>query len=76
MKTHISVLYCLEFPQGRLVPLLQFSTSFKRIPPLGLRYKLFIEYLPDDEKNELPMSHACFGIIKLPVIHTSKALFF
>ena len=65
-----------EFPHGRLIPLLQFTTSYKRIPPLGLRHKLSIQYLADDEKNELPVAHACFGIIKLPVIHTSKAVFF
>ena len=58
------------------MPLLQFSTGYRSIPPLGLSHKLSIQYLSDDDTNELPMAQACFSLIKLPVIHTSKNVFF
>ena len=60
----------------RLKALLHFSTGYKTPPPgESLPHKISISFLPDDDNHQLPMAQACFGYLKLPTVHSSKAKF-
>ena len=60
----------------RLKALLHFATGFQ-VPPPGesLPHLVTISFLPDDDQNQLPIAHACFGYLKLPTVHSSMAKF-
>eukprot|EP00794_Sanderia_malayensis_P013334 gene13334-14712_t len=62
--------------EKRLHGLLQFITSFRNVPPLGLPHKICLKYLSEeDESATLPTSIACLCILSLPTVHSSKAKF-
>ena len=48
----------------------------KPIPPMGLKNKITLEYLPCNDHFALPRAQACFGVVKLPTVHTDKEQFF
>ena len=56
-----------------LEQILLFCTGLRRVPPMGLRNRITIDFL---STSPLPMAEACFGIIRLPTVHTDKAMFF
>lgn len=80
-EEHLKPIYewFLEYirsPQDRkasLEDILSFTTGLKRIPPMGLKECIKIEFI---RRSPLPKAEACFSIIKLPIVHTSKAVFF
>ena len=62
-----------EERKASLEDILSFTTGLKRIPPMGLKECIKIEFL---HRSPLPEAETCFSIIKLPTVHTSKAVFF
>ena len=65
-----------DFPQGRLIALLEFCTAFTSVPPFGLPYQFVIDFLDDDDAKVLPEASACFGHLQIPTVHCSKEAFF
>ena len=59
--------------KASLEDILSFATGLKRIPPMGLKDCIKIEFL---HRSPLPKAEACFSIVKLPTVHTNKSVFF
>jgi hypothetical protein len=59
--------------KATLEEILSFVTGLRRIPPMGLKECIKIEFL---RTSPLPKAEACFCIFKLPTVHTEKATFF
>ena len=55
--------------------ILKFTTGFSSIPPWGLRNKISIKFLADDNDKLYPEAMACFLILYLPTVHSSKQEF-
>ena len=62
-----------EERKATLEGVLSFATGLKRIPPMGLKECIEIEFL---RRSPLPKAEACFCIVKLPTVHTSRNVFF
>ena len=56
-----------------LEEVLSFTTGLTKIPPMGLKETIKVEFTTS---SPLPMAEACFCVIKLPVIHKDKNIFF
>ncbi len=59
--------------KASLEEILSFATGLRQIPPMGLNDLIKIEFL---NRSPLPMAEACFSIIRLPIIHPNKGIFF
>uniref|UniRef100_A0A7M5XKK5 HECT domain-containing protein n=1 Tax=Clytia hemisphaerica TaxID=252671 RepID=A0A7M5XKK5_9CNID len=59
-----------EMPPQFLKAVLKFSTGFHNIPPWGMKKKIMIRYLADDESKIYPESMSCFNIFYLPTVHS------
>lgn len=59
--------------KATLEEILSFVSGLRRIPPMGLKECIKIEFL---QRSPLPKAEACFSIIKLPTMHTEKATSF
>ena len=64
-----------EFPEGKLNTILHFCTGLWHVPPTGLRNKISIKYLEDDDEKEFPEAIVCSAVILLPVVHSTKKIF-
>ena len=62
--------------QASLADVLYFCTGLKTVPPMGLAQKISIEFLRYDESEVLPKADACFGIIRVPVVHSNRDNYF
>lgn len=66
-----------DFPEdSRCRSLLQFWTSWSKVPFGGLAKSLKVIFLPDDDKFCLPTSSACTKTLRLPTVHSSQGKFF
>ena len=52
--------------------ILKFATGFSSIPPWGLRNKISIKFLADDDDKLYPEAMACFSILYLATVHSSE----
>ena len=51
---------------------LKFAKGFFNIPPWGLKNKISINFLADDNDKLCPEAMACFSILFLPTVHSSE----
>jgi len=58
-----------------LKKILRFVTGFSDVPPWGLKRKLKINFLVDDDTKIYPEAMACFHILYLPTVHSNKDVF-
>ena len=68
--------YVTEASSERTEDLLVFITAKRTIPPWNLEKPIILKFLADDETKMLPEATTCFYILSIPVVHTSKMLFF
>lgn len=59
--------------KATLEQVLSFTTGLTRIPPMGLKDTIKVEF---SSRSPLPRAEACFCIIKLPTEHKEKNVFF
>ena len=60
---------------SRIQALLEFVTSWRTIEKETTK-KIKVEFLADDDEHTLPMASACFWILRLPTVHSSKQSFY
>ena len=68
LKAYTWFLEYVEQPSTNLPSLLAFATGLKSLPPMGLKNKITLEYLPCNDHFALPGAQACFGVVKLPTV--------
>ena len=55
---------------------LKFCTGLSSVPPMGLPEPISVRFLSSHRSSVLPKADSCFGVIKLPVIHTTQQAFY
>ena len=66
-----------EFPtDSRQRALLQFWTGWTVVPFGGLKKRLKVAFLPDDDATSLPTTSSCTAVLQIPTVHSSKKGFF
>ena len=67
--------YMKEADLTKLSNILQFVTSFTRIPPWKMERGIILKYLENDDEKMLPESMTCFNILCLPTVHSNQISF-